>query len=78
MTGTVPIYWGCENIGDYFDTRGFIIFNDIEEFKSKIDTFNEATYFNMLPYIKINYEKAKEYSDFWGRVELEIKKNLNL
>jgi len=78
ITGTVPIYWGCENIGDYFDTRGFIIFNDVEEFKTKINTFNETTYLNMLPYIKINYEKAKEYSDFWGRVELEIKKNLNL
>ena len=28
ITKTVPIYWGCPNIGDFFDTRGIISIHD--------------------------------------------------
>jgi len=28
MTGTVPIYWGCPSIGDFFNTDGMIIINN--------------------------------------------------
>jgi hypothetical protein len=76
ITGTIPIYWGCSNIGNYFDERGFIIFNDLDEFKRKISLINETTYFNMLPYIEYNYNLSKNYFDFWSRVELEINKKI--
>jgi hypothetical protein len=76
VTGTIPIYWGCPNIGDYFDIRGFIIFKDYEDFKRKTHLINETTYLNMLPYIEKNYDLAKNYTDFWGRVVIEINKNL--
>ena len=72
VTGTIPIYWGCPNIGDYFDTNGFIMFNDIDDFKSKIHQFNKDTYVSMLPFIKNNFTLAKKYVDFWGRVKKEI------
>jgi hypothetical protein len=29
--GTIPIFWGCPNIGDYFLTSGFPTFKNIEE-----------------------------------------------
>jgi hypothetical protein len=77
MTGTIPIYWGCPNIGNYFDTRGFIIVDSIEELISKKNMLNETTYSEMLPYIKINFELAKKYTDFWSRIEEEINKKLN-
>jgi hypothetical protein len=76
-TGTIPVYWGCPNIGNYFDTRGFIIVDSIEELISKKNMLNETTYSEMLPYIKINFGLAKKYTDFWSRVEEEINKKLN-
>lgn len=32
--GTIPIYWGCPNIGDFFDTRGMLLFDDADTFRS--------------------------------------------
>lgn len=33
MTGTIPIYYGINNIGDYFDTEGIIMLHDSFEIK---------------------------------------------
>lgn len=63
-TYTVPVYWGCKNIGDYFDTRGFIILNESdspEEMISKINNLNSSTYSNMKKYIERNHFLAQEY-----------------
>lgn len=61
LTKTIPIYWGCTNIGTFFDERGIMSFNTIEEFFEKINTINENTYEQMLPYVQKNYETAKQY-----------------
>jgi hypothetical protein len=67
MTGTIPIYWGMPSIGDYFDTRGMILMNDIEEFPEIYNSLNEDLYKQMLPYAKDNFETAKQYvlSEDW-------------
>ena len=67
MTGTIPIYWGMPSIGDYFDTRGMILMNDIEEFPEIYNSLNEDLYKQMLPYAKDNFEMAKQYvlSEDW-------------
>lgn len=77
VTGTVPIYWGCPNISEYFDIRGFIIINSFEDFSLKKDLFNEDTYTEMLPFIKINFDLAKKYTNFWFRIEEEINKKIH-
>lgn len=76
-TGTVPVYWGCDNISDYFDTRGFILFKTIEEFKELSHTINSETYSDMLPFIKKNFGLSLKYTDFWARVTSTIKEKLN-
>ena len=67
MTGTIPIYWGMPSIGDYFDLRGIIVMNDIEQFKDIYSTLDEALYNKMLPYAKENFNLAKQYilSEDW-------------
>lgn len=67
MTGTIPIYWGMPSIGDYFDTRGMIIMNDIEEFPNIYNELSGDLYKDMLPYAKDNLETAKQYilSEDW-------------
>lgn len=36
LCNTIPIYWGCSNISDYFDVTGFIICNDEYELQTSI------------------------------------------
>jgi hypothetical protein len=62
MTGTVPIYYGPPCIGNYFDTRGMLIFNDIKEIPEILGNLNEKLYISMKPYIQKNFEIAKEYT----------------
>ncbi len=61
LTGTVPIYWGCPNIGDFFDTRGIIHITSYEEAINSIETLTEDDYNRMMPYIVENFERAKFY-----------------
>lgn len=61
VCGTIPIYWGCPSIGEFFDTRGFILFNSLTELYEIINSLTEDKYYSMLPYIKYNFDKAKEF-----------------
>lgn len=61
MTGTVPIYYGMPSIGNYFDTRGMILFNNIDEIGDILKNLNENFYKSRLPYIKENFELSKKY-----------------
>lgn len=76
VTGTVPIYWGCNNIGDYFDINGFIIIKNIDDFERIIPSLNVETYNRMLPFVMKNFEKSLNYVDFWGRIEDTINQKL--
>ena len=62
ITKTIPIYYGCENIGEYFDTTGWIILEDennfLQELYNKLHTLNESYYITHYPTIIKNYEKA--------------------
>lgn len=53
-TGTVPIYWGSDKISEVFDTKGFIKYEDINNY-----TLNKELYDSMVPYIKENLKRLK-------------------
>ena len=76
ITGTVPVFWGCENIADFFDERGFIFFNSVKEYKQIRDSLTEDKYLEMLPFIQKNYKLSLNYIKFAKRVEKEINKRL--
>tara|TARA_R110001599_G_scaffold166503_1_gene355989 strand:+ start:3147 stop:3944 length:798 start_codon:yes stop_codon:yes gene_type:complete len=61
MTGTVPIYWGCPSIGDFFNEDGMIIFDNIENIESILEYISEDKYQQMVSSVKANYELAKNY-----------------
>lgn len=52
MTGTIPIYYGISNIGDYFDTNGIIILDD----NFKIDDLSFDLYYSKMESIKNNLQ----------------------
>jgi hypothetical protein len=61
VTGTIPIYWGCPSIGEFFDTNGMLIFDTLDELDSIINNLNEELYTSKLDSIKHNFEEAKKY-----------------
>ena len=63
LCSTVPIYWGAPNISDYFDTRGFITFNNEHDLVTIMSNLTEEDYSNRVRFIKSNYETAKKLCD---------------
>lgn len=61
VTGTIPIYWGCPSIGNYFDEKGVLVFNNIDELNKIVNGLSPELYNLKLEYARINFEKAKEY-----------------
>ena len=61
LSGTIPIYWGCPSIGDFFNTKGMIIFDDLLELKDKLKLCTKEYYENNIEYIIENFHKAHKY-----------------
>ncbi len=68
-TKTLPIYWGAPNMGDWYDERGVIYFNDENELVEIINKLTPDDYYSRLPYIENNYRLVKEQGFFFKRVE---------
>ena len=49
---TVPIYWGCPNLADFFDPSGIIECGSEEDMQRAIAAMTEADYERRLPKIK--------------------------
>lgn len=64
LCSTVPIYWGCPNIGDFLDTTGMILCeteNDILGALSRlsVEDFNER-----LPHLRAIQPQAADFGEF--------------
>lgn len=60
MNLTIPIFWGCDNINDFFNINGFIIFKTYEEMIEKINNLTENDYYLRLPYAVENFERLSK------------------
>jgi hypothetical protein len=78
VTGCIPIYWGCPNIGDFFDKRGIMVFETANELKDILLSINEEKYISMLQYAKSNFEKALKYQQIDDYLFSTIKEKLNI
>ena len=74
--GTVPIFWGTPNINEFFNIDGIIQFSNIEEF-SKIK-LSKKLYNDMLPAIKDNLIKVKDYKSTDDIVASVLKDTFNV
>jgi hypothetical protein len=68
ITKTIPVYWGCSNISDFFDSSYWIKVEDLLSFD-----FTEQYYYDNISKINENFEKAKPYCDNIFKRVLEIK-----
>ena len=60
LVGTVPVYWGCPNIDDFFDPNGILNFTH-GGFETILKSLNGDLYQKLLPHAKKNFNIAKEY-----------------
>jgi hypothetical protein len=77
-TKTIPIYWGCTNIGDYFDSRGIITFNNEYELSDIVMNLNPKIYDDRIEYVEKNLEVSRQYYSLWDRIDSSIKKYLGM
>jgi len=61
ITGTIPIYWGCPSIGNFFNEKGIIVFNNIDDLKDILKDIDKKYYDERKKYILENYEICKNY-----------------
>lgn len=73
LTKTIPIYWGCPNISDYFNTDGMVIFENDKDFFKKCESLSLDLYESKKSVIEENYEKAKLWVDYPGRLANKLK-----
>jgi hypothetical protein len=58
-TKTIPLYWGCPNLGDLgYDERGIIRFNNSNDLLDIINNLTPEDYYSRIPYIEHNYKLA--------------------
>jgi len=59
--GTIPLYWGCPNIGDYFSRAGFLCFETLEELSEILPRLSLRVYENMRGAAEGNLREAMHY-----------------
>ena len=64
LTGTIPIYYGCPSIHNFFNGNGILSFTTLDECLQILSTLSDKIYKELLPYVKENFEIAKRYTHF--------------
>ncbi len=65
LTGTIPIYYGCPNISEYFDMNGIITFSTKEQLENILIHLNmngEEEYNSRISSVVNNFHIAKRYT----------------
>ncbi|EAU52764.1 hypothetical protein OM2255_04530 [Rhodobacterales bacterium HTCC2255] len=75
LCNTVPIYWGAPNISDYFDIRGMIICDSLDEIMDALKEINSDDYNSREKWIHKNKLKAISHADYIKRAAEVILKS---
>ena len=62
---SIPIYWGCPNIGEFFDTTGWIFFQNMSELLSKLNSLDADYYEKYAGVIEKNRVEALKYQNYY-------------
>lgn len=67
LCNTVPIYWGCPNIADFFDPKAMMVCQDMTDIQCAIKNMSESDYVSRLPALTAARDVAVGYMDFYER-----------
>jgi hypothetical protein len=73
VTGVIPIYWGCSNIGSFYNKGGIIQVHNADDIIDVINNLSPNFYKEHLNIINENYNLALEYKDYTGNIAKQIK-----
>jgi len=75
ITKTIPVYYGCPNISEYFDTTGWILLEDhsFDTFLTKIEVLTPDYYRNYLETVEKNFETVKQYIDIQENINKSLR-----
>jgi hypothetical protein len=73
---TVPIYYGCRNIGDFFDIRGILVARNLSDIVTICNSLTKDSYKAMIPFIEENYRRSEKWMDVKSQVEEGVKQVL--
>lgn len=60
---TVPIYYGCRNIGEYFNEEGIFTARHLNDIISYCNVLTPELYESMRPEVEKNFELSKKWCD---------------
>jgi hypothetical protein len=63
-TGTVPIFWGSSDFRNYYEEKGFITFETIEELEKILENLKPEDYYSRIKHVEKNFSLFKE--KFWN------------
>jgi|TARA_R110000824_G_scaffold142135_1_gene309061 hypothetical protein len=61
---TIPIYWGCSNIGKFFNTDGIIQVQNADDIISVSNTLDKDVWINSKEAIEDNWNRALNFVDY--------------
>jgi hypothetical protein len=61
---TIPLYWGCSNIGDFFDINGIISFSNVDDLIHISNNLTEEFYDSKKEIINKNWKLALNYVNY--------------
>lgn len=73
VSKTIPIYWGCKNITNFFKSNGVLEFDNIEELRLTLDALTPEYYAQHQAAVSANYFLGKYYADPVSRATQAIK-----
>lgn len=76
MGKAIPLYWGCPNIGDFFNMDGILQFKTYDELVHKLESLTPDYYEQHYAAVQDNFERALKLVHVWHRVEVEITEGL--
>lgn len=68
ITGTIPIYWGCPRIGEFFEADGIITFDTSDDLGTILKYLSVEDYERRMPAIERNFKQVSEYEYFERRI----------
>ena len=72
----MPIYWGCPNIGNYFNLDGMIIVDSIDALIPRLNNLTLDYYNDRMDAIIENRKIAETYANYSERIESVINEKL--
>jgi hypothetical protein len=75
---TIPLYWGCTSISDFFNDKGIIKFGNVDDLIYICNNLTKQDYHDRLEAIEDNYLRAINFGDYEVRIANQIKEIFKL